>query len=97
MTEEEAKTKWCPFVRFTDETDGTYAVTNRGDVCDRSHNQNARDLSRCIGSDCMAWRFEMRICDKKTGKPIPLGQSYLKGTAELRPTTNGFCGLAGKP
>jgi hypothetical protein len=32
MTEDEAKTKWCPFVRITRETDDCFPATNRGDI-----------------------------------------------------------------
>lgn len=83
MTEDEAKTKWCPLIRFTDETENTYAVTNRGDVCDRTRNQEARDLSRCIGFACMAWR-EAEIVTR----PDPY--TTVK-------TPGGYCGLAGTP
>lgn len=48
MTEEEAKTKWCPFARIPFyATSGTLTV-NR----DRSGSVAAR----CVGSECMAWR-----------------------------------------
>lgn len=43
MTEEEAKTKWCPMVRFT-------YLSNRSD--DPSDGMGAL----CIGSACMMWR-----------------------------------------
>ena len=53
MTEEEARQKWCPFVRITisefPET-GNVAV-NVGPKGSRTYDQ-----SRCIASDCMAWR-----------------------------------------
>lgn len=88
MTEEEAKTRWCPFIRFTDETDGTYGVSNRGDVCDRSHNQEARDLSRCISSACMAWRWQRDAHYANAGAHL---------THYSTSKTEGFCGLAGKP
>ena len=40
MTEDEAKTKWCPMVRA-----GNEAGCNRKDATDK-----------CIASDCMMWR-----------------------------------------
>jgi hypothetical protein len=39
MTEEEAKTKWCPMTRA-----GNAAGCNRSDA-----------TTNCIGSDCMMW------------------------------------------
>lgn len=46
MTEDEAKTKWCPFVRSGDRG-AIYQDTAKGDV--------APGIA-CIGSVCMAWR-----------------------------------------
>ena len=46
-TEEEAKQKWCPFIRFAQQSSG-YMIPNRSD--------NMPDATRCIGSACMAWR-----------------------------------------
>lgn len=54
MTEEEAKQKWCPFVRvLVAPNDATWQgsmVTNRGDVPAEPAD------TRCLGSDSMAWR-----------------------------------------
>jgi len=50
MTEDEAKTKWCPFIRETEHPDGVLQ-TNRSDLSRGSWN--------CIGSACMAWRWKM--------------------------------------
>jgi hypothetical protein len=47
LTETEARTKWCPFVRFVLDSQG-FAAGNRFD--------GARH-SLCIASECMAWRF----------------------------------------
>lgn len=44
MTEDEAKTKWCPHVRVGDK------AVNRYFDGFPSH-------SYCIGSECMAWRW----------------------------------------
>ena len=65
MTEDEAKTKWCPFVRLYNDEEGSW--DNRGNSW---HNQF------CIASDCMAWRSifkpdwsntELTYLDKEDG------------------------------
>jgi len=49
MTEEEAKTKWCPSVQIVSyvEDGKNYAISNRKDKDSRNTN--------CIASDCMMW------------------------------------------
>lgn len=55
MTEDEAKTKWCPFVRVVIGPDNPTwqggMLTNRGAIP-----ADNRD-TLCIGSQCMAWRW----------------------------------------
>ena len=54
MTEEEAKTKWCPHVRFSacDDSDSS----NRDQV---STNTDVVGLwNNCIASDCMMWSWD---------------------------------------
>ena len=50
MTEEEAKTKWCPFAMFADAAWGPH---NRA----TKHDKAVTDGVLCIGSGCMAWRW----------------------------------------
>jgi hypothetical protein len=45
MTEEEARKKWCPQVRYFVDADGLGRTNMPEDSC------------RCIASDCMAWRW----------------------------------------
>ena len=45
MTEDEAKRKWCPMVRFA----GAQVAFNRD-------TQTPEYVTRCIGSECMMWR-----------------------------------------
>ena len=64
MTEDEAKTKWCPHKRVVIVSD------DLSDLCP-SHNLIAFDGKpdlakdaphyRCIGSACMAWRFNISM------------------------------------
>ena len=51
MTEDKAKTKWCPFARND-------SLLNSG-----AHNRTADDKPKamCIGYDCMAWRAILPI------------------------------------
>lgn len=58
MTEQEAKAKWCPFARVAfgwnealrDSEQAVAATVNRGD--------NLSAHTSCIGSACMAWRWD---------------------------------------
>lgn len=59
MTEDEAKTKWCPMVRSSD-TDQT---VDNAYISDRNPS-----YSRCIGSDCMMWRWKLDVRFAETSK-----------------------------
>jgi hypothetical protein len=50
-TEIEAKTKWCPFVRIVQWGRGGFFIDNRG------IQPTAASDMRCIGSQCMAWKW----------------------------------------
>lgn len=47
MTEEEAKTKWCPMVRAGHVAGMAVNVEPNGDF---------KYVTRCIASDCMMWK-----------------------------------------
>lgn len=81
MTEEDAKTKWCPFTRLIADNGGLTA--NRSD--------SLPDITRCMGSGCMAWRWDAEW-DFNTA--APMGPDYERRAMALR---SGYCGLAGKP
>ena len=86
-TEAEAKTKWCPAVRYVPERGfkwgRIFAAINRwvgdGEV------QTNPSPARCIGSDCMWWR---KTADKQIGADGFEGAKFVPA---------GFCGMAGKP
>lgn len=71
MNEDEAKTKWCPFAR-------NQPAINRGGM-DFLHDCDPR----CIGSECMAWRW-----NKDNRQEV--------GHDEIGAPERGYCGLAGK-
>lgn len=78
MTEDEAKTKWCPFVRVYSVADGEHPSAPNGSW--NRHQADGLSETRCIGSACMAWRWrETRGRVKETGEAAPF---------------DGYCGLA---
>ena len=92
MTEEDAKTKWCPFARVGVGADyQTPTSVNRGWVPKADQLPEEKHLVCCIASSCAAWRWI---------KPIP---RFKEGTMSVDPETlnlpptHGYCGLAGKP
>lgn len=100
MTEEEAKTKWCPFARV--DSDGA-AGSNRYPEVEEDGTPSPPDsvvaglTNTCIGSACMAWRWE-----REPNQPELL--NWANGDMKARcpeatriSATIGFCGLAGQP
>jgi len=89
MTEEEAKTKWCPHSRvvlYDKEREAAKRALSSGH--NRAAFTSSHDVStdclnpefcRCIASECMAWRWE-----------------FIGSTAGYS-NTEGCCGLAGRP
>lgn len=105
MTEEEAKTKWCPFARV----DSTAANRpNPGPNCDVT-----AGWPPCIGSACMAWRVLGEPIERAEGYVmgfIPQGDGWqctlsdkgregfqIKSQWERNVPVQGYCGLADKP
>ena len=88
MTEDEAKTKWCPFSRITGATESHHAMDNRGDPVDAM-----RVPGLCLGSACMAWRGsgDVMFRDARTGK---ITDRDLTGHGQWV-QTQGFCGMVG--
>lgn len=107
MIEELARTKWCPWVRFSGESgDATF---NRGS---RDHMNNPeiddRWVPRCIASDCMMWRVGRPTEVHNTcqgcrysnqgaaGVCPPCNDNYSGWVDDSIPVGFGYCGLAGK-
>jgi hypothetical protein len=80
MTEDEAKTKWCPHVRvLSDEGSMVIATVNRGGGLQADAN--------CIASDCMMWRET--DCESDPQASCMPGEEV-----DCLPT--GYCRLGGK-
>lgn len=84
MTEEEAKTKWCP-----------HAVASHTDPRQRIED---RFLHQCIGSACMAWRWSSGERHHPTCANIASQLDLEEQPCDCDPQPAiGFCGLAGMP
>lgn len=82
VTDEEAETKWCPFTRDA-------GGANR-------HGHGSSDEVRCIGSDCMAWRWDNagnQAAEQEHEDSSAIGGVYIRE----EPKRRGYCGLAGAP
>ena len=105
MTEDEAKTKWCPFVRMTAHN-GEWK-TNRGDF--------PAGALACTANECMAWRWLPLMADDAFKAAVIKAATEIGDTSNGRhkasqhvianraayglPTQpfDGYCGLAGAP
>ena len=81
MTEAEAKKKWCPNVRYLATFRNDEGKLETAGCFNRGGADSGLEKARCIGSDCMAWRW-------KYGED----RAY-RG----RDTQHGYCGAFGKP
>lgn len=93
MSEDEAKTKWCPFARTISAVEGSrgldvptgQAAFNRVDILGKQ-GAHMQASTACVASACMAWRAER-------GTP-----TYAEDFTTIEgPVIGGFCGLAGAP
>jgi hypothetical protein len=80
MTEEEAKQRWCPFVRLTADQGGWH--TNRDPSMPNSPSDTL--AYRCLASACMAWRVKSETRRTSGGYPYPVTVGYcgLAGSPE---------------
>ena len=102
MTEEEAQNKWCPMARsiiFEKPEGGAHASGNRIAFDGESDSDCC-----CLGSGCAMWRWNAykALKNRSTGELVPFvaGQalSYANSTiVDAYSTTEGYCGLGGKP
>ena len=106
-TEEQAREKWCPFAwRIMDgKTSEVY-----GDVAAlTTHSGAPPPMTRCIASDCMAWKEKTKTLYLPPGEsPGSRDEGWQAGKnyeqTDLEPERRqwvngrtGYCGLAGQP
>lgn len=88
MTESDAKKLWCPFARIAHVNAPTGGNRHYSGV---GAEENLGIVTRCIGSQCMAWRWN---------KPEDNIRQYVDDDGLMIVETGrkgmGFCGLAGK-
>ena len=82
LTEDEAKERWCPMVRFFNPNHSN-ALENRW---------MGGSFDKCIASQCMMWRQYELSDEAKLGI-----QSAEEARIAYGLTERGYCGLAGKP
>lgn len=110
MTEEEAKTKWCPFARVLVESDeardhSRIASANRLEVKGAGGSDLGWRAAHCVGPACMAWRpRKFRIVDPDGQKSfdlmsdgVPPAGDVFRAQMTTKEVWVGYCGLAGKP
>ena len=102
MTEDEAKTKWCPFVRLSvTRWFGDPPIVPITATANRVIAEENQEKTFCISSACMAWRWidtgvsvegstNNKYHKRVTGHTETHGRALL---ADIR----GYCGLAGRP
>ena len=105
LTEDEAKTKWCPFANCSGiaNVPGLPQYEARGNRIGFPWT-DAPDFVmaqvRCIASGCMAWRWvDSVVRHKKTGALHNEAVMKYPGAEETyeRLPERGFCGMAGRP
>lgn len=79
MTEQEAKTKWCPY---------SSVYTSQGGCANRLQDGHPREGTLCLASGCAKWRW----IDRKSPKDIEDRKSWplIPNTNPGEP--EGFCG-----
>jgi len=96
MTEEEARTRWCPFAASRTVTFPVSATDNK---TISAHLAGSEPDTTCIGSACMAWRG---VSLPKGRAMTPQGEIVSTAAAKRFGWTvtthgDGYCGLAGAP
>lgn len=90
MTEDDARTKWCPFARAVVVAKGAQDVPTHNRLTMVGMDHSAIDMINCIASECMAWRWS-DVRRENYNKDIRVSMPTYSAS-----TTEGYCGLAGE-
>jgi len=93
MTENQAKTKWCPFARVMTQFPDRSMVPVSGNRLTDEDGPGGIRGSNCLASACMAWRDTGEISDDKARAD----REYRELGRRLDVARHGYCGLAGRP
>lgn len=92
-TEEEAKTKWCPFARQLVSIETDDPLRKGPQFATSANRYQNNDMAACISSACMAW-CAIHQWRYHSNEPWLTGDD---GGGAVEERTVGFCGLIGKP
>ncbi len=95
LTEVEAKTKWCPHVRYLAVFRDAEGNRETAGCFNRGYEDTGLDNSLCIGSACMMWRWHepwTSSAEEGVGGDLVLRLSRKPGEPK-----RGFCGLSARP
>ena len=103
LTEEEAKTKWCPETRIH-EVRGAGVYVNKPITDENPHGHANAASVMCIGSACMAWRWygmkvhaDGSIYTTREAYRAASGLDQLSEKDKEAAVAVGYCGKAGNP
>lgn len=108
-TEDEARTKWCPFARVVGQDMNGEREYEGNRVYLAPDDTSLDDIlghfsAKCAGSACMAWRPIMTyetVIGERDKKPEGDGWDWDTFSDDRWerpvPTGKGYCGLAGRP
>ena len=93
-TEAEARQCWCPFARVVEVLDDEqpvegYPVGNRS-----ASGQHGHPRARCVGTECMAWRWDMSW--ESSTEEGQSGDLVVRLKRRQDEPKRGYCGLAGQ-
>ncbi len=101
MTEEEAKTKWCPMANVTvQSTEGKKGWPLGNRVRPDGNPANIGECFRCIGSACMMWRQGIKRNPdwQPRHQMIAYSPTHLDDEPDpyVMDSERGYCGIAGR-